>query len=169
MACSEKDFTGFTDVYSTRSSFMARNKLTGQALCWGNDALSDPQCAATDWSGFDIHSNREGYLAINKITGQAHCFTSGYGSWHERDCGNLTDFDVYGDWWSLMVALNQVTGECVSLDVHVGPEFEGYPCPDRNFTGFTVVKSNYMTIAAVNPDTGEGVCWGRSESRFRRK
>merc|ERR1712039_805503 len=104
-SCSSMDFSGVTDVYSADSAFMALNKNTGAAHCWGHpeyggscrncwghwNSNSGGRCSSMDFSGVtDVYSTTYSFMALNKNTGAAQCWG------HPEYGGSCSSMDFSG-------------------------------------------------------------------------
>merc|ERR1712151_60111 len=85
------NFAGVTDVYSSREdagyggggghgggyAFMALNKNTGEAQCWG-EVSRGGDCSGMNFAGVtDVYITGYAIMALNKNTGEAQCWGDG--------------------------------------------------------------------------------------------
>merc|ERR1712071_672951 len=129
------DFTGVTDVYTTGGAFMALNKNTGKAQCWGSSNHGS-RCSDLDFTGTtDVYSTGSAFMALNKNTGQAQCWGRGDagGDCRGMDFAGVTDVYARGGDLAFMppsgsrmrfafMALNKNTGQaqCWGRDAEGG-------------------------------------------------
>jgi len=155
---------GIIDVYSTYEAFVALNKNTGNAQCWGSSTYGGA-CGDVNFAGVtDVYSNGLAFMALNKNTGRAQCWgdSSSGGSCSDLDFAGITD--VYGTkpYWDpgAFIALNKNTGKAQCW----GSSRYGGACGDVDFAGVTDVYSTAFAFMALNKNTGKGQCWGYSTS-----
>mmetsp|Transcript_111066 Transcript_111066/g.279263 ORF Transcript_111066/g.279263 Transcript_111066/m.279263 type:complete len:698 (-) Transcript_111066:22-2115(-) len=144
-----------TDVYFTFSSFMALNKNTGQAMCWGPETYGGA-CSGRNFIGVtDVYSTDGAFFALSKNAGKGQCWghASYGGSCSDIDFAGVTDATSND---RAFVVLNKNTGKghCWGSSKHGGD------CSSMNFAGFTNLSGYGNGFLAWSANTGRAQCWG---------
>jgi len=155
---------GVIDVYSNYKAFVALNKNTSNAQCWGSSRYGGA-CSDVDFAGVtDVYSNGWAFMALNKNNGNAQCWGS---SW---DGGSCSDIDFEGVTHVVGTQSNEGCGAFVALNKNTGKAqcwgspYCGGACGAVDFAGITDVYSTEWAFMALDKNTGRAQCWGSSRN-----
>jgi len=145
--CEGINFDSVTDIYSTRYAFLALNRNSGEAQCWGDPARGG-NCVDLNLLGMaDVFRSWGMFLAVNFTSGKAKCWGS-ESTYYGGPC-NILDVTGITNIYSsphAFVALNKDTGRTLCW----GDLGRGGSCPDLmglQVAGVYASRSAFMALA----------------------